>query len=87
MKLLFTKSFIRDYQNLPQRIQKAADKQLELLFFDQTHPSLNVKTMNDPREIWEGRVTRGYRFTFQIEGELYILSVRRLGTHDILRNP
>lgn len=73
MKLVFTKSFVRDYRKLPQRIQEAADKQLELLLADQNHPSLNIKKMNDPREIWEGRVTRGYRFTFQIEGELYRL--------------
>jgi len=85
MKLVFTKSFVHDYRRLPQRIQEAADKQLELLSADQNHPSLNIKKMNDPMEIWEGRVTRGYRFTFQIEGELYLL--RRLGTHDILRAP
>jgi len=41
--------------------------------------------MNDPRNIWEGRVTYNYRFTFQVEGELYIL--RTIGTHDTLKNP
>lgn len=41
--------------------------------------------MNDPRNIWEGRVTGGYRFTFQIEGDVYIL--RKVGTHDILKKP
>jgi hypothetical protein len=41
--------------------------------------------MEDPREIWEGRITQGYRFTFQIVGDIYLL--RRIGTHDILRRP
>jgi len=41
--------------------------------------------MNDPREIWEGRITKSYRFTYQIEGDTYVL--RRVGTHDILKNP
>lgn len=85
MKLLFTKPFIRNYRDLPQRIQKLADKQLELLFANPRHPSLEIKTMQDPREIWEGRLTKSYRFTFQINGDIYVL--RRIGTHDLLKNP
>jgi hypothetical protein len=37
------------------------------------------------RDIWEARVTGGYRFTFVIEGDTYIL--RRVGAHDIERQP
>jgi mRNA-degrading endonuclease RelE of RelBE toxin-antitoxin system len=85
MKLLFTKNFVRDYRKLPQGIQQTVDKQLEFLLENAKHPSLNVKKMNDPRNIWEGRVTSGYRFTFQIEGDVYIL--RKVGTHDILKKP
>ena len=85
MKLLFTKTFIRDYRKLPQRIQKTADKQLELLLSNRNHPSLNIKKMQDPRDIWEGRVTESYRFTFQIQGDTYIM--RKIGTHDILKKP
>ena len=85
MKLLFTKTFIRDYRKLPQRIQKTADKQLELLLSNRNHPSLNIKKMQDPRDIWEGRVTESYRFTFQIKGDTYIM--RKIGTHDILKKP
>jgi hypothetical protein len=61
------------------------DKQLELLLENAKHPSLNVKKMNDPRDIWEGRVTAAYRFTFQIENDVYML--RKVGTHDILKKP
>ena len=85
MKLLFTKAFIRDYRKLPQRIQKAAEKQLELLLSDRNHPSLNIKKMQDSRYIWEGRVAQSYRFTFQIESDTYIM--RRIGTHDMLKKP
>jgi mRNA-degrading endonuclease RelE of RelBE toxin-antitoxin system len=85
MRLFFTKTFVRDYRNLPQEIQDATDKQLELLLSNSRHPSLNIKKMNDPRNIWEGRVTHNYRFTFQVEGELYVL--RTIGTHDTLKNP
>ncbi len=85
MKALATKPFVRDYRKLSKQIQTAVDKQLELLLSNPGHPSLNTKKMNDPREIWEGRITKSYRFTFQIEGDTYIL--RRVGTHDVLKNP
>ena len=80
MKLLFTYSFIRDYHALPDQLQKTVDKKLKLFLSNQRHPSLNIKKMQDPRDIWEGRITKGYRFTFQMEGEVCIL--RRLGTHE-----
>lgn len=85
MKLLFTKKFIRDYRKLPRHIQRIADKQLDCLLSDPSHPSLRAKKMHDPREIWEARVTQSYRFTFQIDPENYIL--RRIGTHDMLKTP
>jgi len=85
MKLSFTHSFIRDFQALPDQLQKTVEKKLKLFLSNQRHPSLNIKKMQDPRDIWEGRITQGYRFTFQMKGEVCIL--RRLGTHDILRTP
>jgi len=85
VKVSFTKSFTQDYRSLPPRLQKTTDKQLGLLLTDPHHPCLNIKKMHDPREIWEGRITRTYRFTFQIQGDTYIL--RRLGTHDVLKQP
>lgn len=78
-------SFKKDFGNLPPEIQKWVDKQLIFLVQNPHHPSLHTKKMNDQREIWEARVTESYRFTFQIEKDIYIL--RRVGTHDILKNP
>ena len=85
MKLSFTKNFVQEYRKLPKQIQRLADKQLETLLSNPQHPSLGIKKMQDPRRIWECRVTASYRFTFQIEHDLYIL--RKVGTHDMLRNP
>ena len=85
MRLLFTKSFVRNYRKLPQEIQKTVDKQLELLLTNAQHASLAIKKMKDPRNIWEARVTLGYRLTFQIEGDIYVL--RKVGSHDILKKP
>jgi mRNA-degrading endonuclease RelE of RelBE toxin-antitoxin system len=85
MKIEFTKTFIKDYRKLPDSIQKIAVKNLALLMSNSKHPSLHVKKMNDPRNIWEGRVTDSYRFTFQVKGDTCYL--RKIGTHDMLRNP
>ena len=85
MKLYFTLSFKKDYQKLPQQIQKRVDKQLGFLLKDPSHPSLACKKMKDPRGIWELRVTYNYRLTFQKIEDVYIL--RRVGTHQILENP
>ncbi|MBI5788197.1 MAG: hypothetical protein HZA78_05020 [Candidatus Schekmanbacteria bacterium] len=85
MKILFTKPFIKDYQFLPAKLQKLTDKHLELLFSNPQHPSLRIKKMEDPREIWEGRISYSYRFTFQKVEDTYIL--RRIGSHDILKHP
>jgi mRNA-degrading endonuclease YafQ of YafQ-DinJ toxin-antitoxin module len=85
MKLLFTKSFRKEYAALPLQIQIQADKKLKLFLHDLHYPSLRVKKMEDPRGIWEASITMSYRFTFQTQGDLCIL--RRIGTHDILRNP
>jgi len=85
MKIFATKPFEKDYKELPEHIKKIAQKQLRLLCERPRHPSLGMKKMEDPRDIWEGRITRGYRFTFQTQNDIYIL--RRIGTHDILRTP
>lgn len=80
-----TKPFDRDYARLPDEIQKRADKQLELLLVNPHHPSLRLKKMEGHFDLWEGRITKGYRFTFKIVGDAYVL--RRIGPHDILKNP
>ena len=85
MRLFFTKTFVRDYRKLSREMQEAMDKQLELLLSNPRHSSLNIKKMNDPRDIWEGMVTVSYRFTFHMEDDTYVL--RKVGTHDTLENP
>jgi hypothetical protein len=90
MRPVFTKPFVRDYQRLPQHIQRQFDRALGFLLANFRHPSLRAKKMEgqyDPegREIMEARVTQAYRFTFAIAGDTYILY--RVGPHDIERRP
>lgn len=85
MTIRTTKRFDQNYAKLPNEIQQLADKQLTLWVENSDHPSLHIKKMGGYINRWEGRITRRYRFTFEIVNEIYIL--RRIGTHDILKNP
>ena len=85
MQLLPTKPFEEDYDALSEEIKRLVDRKLALLLQNPRHPSLRIKKMNDPRDIWEGRISRSYRFTFQIKAGFYML--RRIGAHDILKTP
>lgn len=85
MELYFTKAFEKDYKKLPLAIQKRLDIQLIAFLQNNRHPSLRIKKMQGHTDIWEGRITRQYRFTFQIHSDRYI--IRRAGVHSILNNP
>jgi addiction module RelE/StbE family toxin len=85
VKVSFTKPFKRDYKGLPQNIQDQTDKQIIHLMENPKHPSLNIKKMEGHKSIWEARITKGYRMTFQIDGDTCLL--RRVGTHSILKRP
>ena len=76
-------TFKKDYRGLPREIQQQVDEALRLLSQNPRHPSLQVKKMKGTKNIWEGRVTLAYRFTFNWLSDLVIL--RRVGTHDILK--
>lgn len=85
MKVFFTKPFKKDYQSLPENIQQQLDEEITRLLDSPKHPSLRTKKMEGRQSIWEARITGGYRMTFQINGDTYLL--RRAGTHDILKKP
>lgn len=85
MRIQTTRPFDEDYSALPESIKERADKQFIILIENPHHPSLRLKKIKGHPNIWEGRVTKSYRFTFQISGEIYLL--RRIGTRDILKTP
>ena len=77
------KSFDSDYKHLPKEIRERVDEAILLFEQNPWHPSLRIKKMRATRDVWEGRVTRSYRFTFEWEGD--VVTLRRVGTHDILK--
>ena len=85
MKVAFTNPFKRDYKDLPENVQELLDKQIIYLLDNPKHPSLRLKKMEGHKSIYEARITKGYRMTFQIVDDTYLL--RRVGTHSILKRP
>ena len=82
MRYIQTNQFREAFAKLPQQIQRRAKKQLALFFQDFRYPSLQTKKMEGHSDLFEGRVTRGYRFIYRITGDIcYIIDI---GTHDIL---
>ena len=80
MKLQYSPRFMRDYKKAPALIQRAFDKQALLLLEDLRHPSLRAKKYDESRDLWQARVTRGWRFYFTIDGDTYYL-------HEIKAHP
>jgi len=58
-----------DYDTLPQKIQKAFDKQVSLLAENLLHPSLHAKKFDEAEDLWQARVTRAWRFYFKIDDD------------------
>lgn len=73
MKLRWTSHFVRAYLKAPQDIQRAFDKQSQLLLQSLRHPSLRAKKYDEGKDRWQGRVTKDWRFYFFIEGDAYVL--------------
>ena len=85
MNIQTTRPFDHDYARLPEEVKQRVDKRLALLLSNPRHPSLRLKKVRGTEDIWEARVTRGYRMTLQIAGDTFIL--RRTGAHDVLKEP
>jgi len=81
VKIRRTRSFLKDYRELPPEIRTGVDKQLIFLLKNPRHPSLRLKKLKGTDK-FEIRVSKAYRLTFRIEEET--LELRRVGTHDIL---
>jgi len=73
MEINFTKQADKQYQKLPQHIQKKADKQFGYLLQDFRHPSLNAKLYSGTNNLWQARIDKSYRFYFYIVDPHYIV--------------
>ena len=86
MPLIFTDRFRKAYRKLPTNIQDKAKKALRFLDEDPRHPSLRVRKIQGTDDIFEARIDRKYRLSFQFSGDDKIL--RNVDNHDeCLKNP
>lgn len=85
MTVTYEPSFLRDYADLPDGVRRRAQKQIRLLLQNPRHPSLRARKIEGYKDIYEARITGGYRMTYIIVGDT--LRLRRIGTHEIYRSP
>jgi mRNA interferase RelE/StbE len=78
-----TDAFLRDYRALPIEIRERVEKQLRLLLEDFRHPSLRLKKLKGTDK-FEILISKGFRLTLRFDKEH--MELRRVGTHDILRD-
>lgn len=76
LHLEYTETFKKLYKKLPAEIQKKADKTLILL---------EQKKMEGTEDVYEWRISDNYRGTLKKIGRIAYL--RKIGTHNMLRNP
>ncbi len=82
MEYVYLEAFLDDLENLPKQIRKKAKKALRLFQDNQRHPSLRTKKIKGTKSVFESRVDKSYRFTFEYGEDSVIF--RRIGKHDIV---
>jgi mRNA-degrading endonuclease YafQ of YafQ-DinJ toxin-antitoxin module len=80
VKISRTARFKRTWQELTKEEKELGRKALRNLATDLRYPALRVKKMQGVEHIWEARVSRSLRMTFELEGDTIIL--RNIGRHD-----
>jgi len=81
LKLVLTDRFRKSALELEPDIRAKLEKQIGLLVSDLRHPSLRVKKIKGTGSVFEARVDRDHRFTFEF-GEKREIILRVVGPHD-----
>ena len=86
MRIARSESFKEAWAHLSEVQRVLARKAITHLVNDMRYPALRVKKMKGTNYIWEARVSRSIRITFQVERDVIVL--RNIGPHDdTLKNP
>lgn len=80
MKISRTARFKRAWQELTEEEKELGRKALRNLATDLRYPALRVKKMQGVEHLWEARVSRSLRMTFELKEDTIIL--RNIGRHD-----
>ena len=82
MEVLFTEQFEQAYSRLTGQEKQSVLKAIAFLGENPRHPGLHVKKMEGRGNVWEARVSRRLRMTFEMSGETIIM--RNVGEHDVV---
>jgi len=86
MRLARTERFKSAWRQLDETEKALGKKAIENLLHNPRYPSLRVKKIKGFVGIWEARVSRNIRITFEISQDTIVL--RNIGAHDeTLGNP
>jgi mRNA-degrading endonuclease RelE of RelBE toxin-antitoxin system len=86
MRIRITERFRRAFAELEDADADRVEKALRQLTEDPRHPGLRVKKIQGAERIWEARVSRSLRLTFEFQDDWIVL--RNVGAHDrTLKNP
>jgi len=80
VKITRTARFKKAWKELTEEEKELGRKALRNLATDLGYPALRVKKMQGVEHIWEARVSRSLRMTFEIQRDTIIL--RNIGRHD-----
>jgi mRNA-degrading endonuclease RelE of RelBE toxin-antitoxin system len=80
MRIARTETFKKAWKQLTEEQKALARKAIGNLIVDMRYPALRVKKIKGTGNIWEARVSRSLRITFQLEGD--IITLRNVGQHD-----
>ena len=73
--------FKKAYRKLDRPIKDATDSTIRRLYEDMQHPSLHVEKIRGANlDVFSARVTRHWRISFEIDGDILIL--RNIASHD-----
>ncbi len=86
-KIEASQRFKKAYRRLPPEIQRKIQKALRQLAENPRHPALRTKPIQGVTGIYEARVDRDYRMSYErLPGD--VLQMRVVGKHDeTLKNP
>lgn len=73
MRRVYSERFQKSFDEAPEAVQKACDKQLDFLLQNLHHPSLRAKKYGGAGDLWQARVNKYWRFYFYIQGDVYYL--------------
>lgn len=86
MSIQFTERFVKQYERLPEIVQRKVDKALYLLDRDFRHTGLRSHPVEGLEGIFEAYVDAKYRITFERRGDVFLM--RNVDNHnECLKNP